>query len=144
MTLGPGDWVEYIGLPTDHPHQGLCGVTKCWSRGDVARVDRVIAPCPETRWIAGLWFANRISGHVLGCWHIDCFRPIRSDITSIERLLATLAQQPCTNATLQDVLEYGPGDVANMMARLKRQGKVTRIDGGSKAGSIATYALVKG
>jgi len=64
-------------------------------------------------------------------------------MTKTQLALATLAQQPCTNATLQDVLEYGPGDVANMMARLKRQGKVTRIDGGSRAGSIATYALVK-
>ena len=63
-------------------------------------------------------------------------------MTKTELALQTLAASPCTNATLQDVLEYGPGDVSNLMGRLKRQGKVTRIDGGSRAGSIATYALV--
>lgn len=60
---------------------------------------------------------------------------------SVSSILRRLAQGPATNAELQDATEDHAGSVARDCAKLIRDGRVKRIDGGRGRGSRAVYAL---
>lgn len=57
--------------------------------------------------------------------------------------LRALASGPKTNAELQDVICDDNSAVAKIMGSQRARGNVTRVDGGSGKGSIATYALTE-
>lgn len=76
--IGPGDWVECVDdKPRHHP---VCNVT----RGCIYRVRSVFPNLGSGPGLAlyGVQPAGGRSG-----FHADRFRPVRSDITSLEMLL---------------------------------------------------------
>lgn len=87
MDIGKGDWVEYIG-------DGQSALAP--APGSIWRCDGVIsnnAPydkmrchrCGQTGTSLAI---SGLAGGIVGGWCATSFRPIRSDISSLERLLA--------------------------------------------------------
>lgn len=57
-------------------------------------------------------------------------------------ILAALSHGPKSGAELADICHQTSAYISRTCAKLRLEGRVKRIDGGSGRGSIATYALM--